>query len=115
MSVSLYMDEHVHSQITVALRLRGVDVLTVQEDGLAGVADAALLDRATELERVLFSQDTDFLVEAQWRQSLGISFGGIIFARQSRGAIGQYIRDLEVVANIGDQEDFANQVEFLPL
>jgi hypothetical protein len=31
MSVSLYMDEHVHSQITVALRLRGVDVLEIHD------------------------------------------------------------------------------------
>ena len=32
MSVALYMDEHVHRAITVGLRLRGVDVLTAQED-----------------------------------------------------------------------------------
>lgn len=32
MSVAIYMDEHVHRAITVGLRLRGVDVLTAQED-----------------------------------------------------------------------------------
>ena len=32
MSVALYMDEHVHRAITVGLRLRGVEVLTAQED-----------------------------------------------------------------------------------
>lgn len=34
MSVAFYMDEHVPRAISVGLRLRGVDVLTAQEDGL---------------------------------------------------------------------------------
>lgn len=29
MSLAFYMDEHIHSAITVGLRLRDVDVLTV--------------------------------------------------------------------------------------
>ena len=33
MSVAIYMDEHVHRAITAGLRLRGVDVVTAQEDG----------------------------------------------------------------------------------
>ena len=32
MAVGLMMDVHVRRQITLALRLRGVDVLTAQED-----------------------------------------------------------------------------------
>ena len=32
MSVAFYMDEHVPKPITLALRIRGVDVLTAQED-----------------------------------------------------------------------------------
>jgi len=33
MAVGLYMDVHVRRAVTVGLRLRGVDVLTAQEDG----------------------------------------------------------------------------------
>ncbi len=36
MTLAFYMDEHVHRAITNALKLRTVDVLTVQEDGLTG-------------------------------------------------------------------------------
>jgi len=32
-SLPLFMDVHVQRQITVGLRLRGIDVLTAQEDG----------------------------------------------------------------------------------
>jgi predicted nuclease of predicted toxin-antitoxin system len=55
------MDEHVPRAISVGLRLRGVDVLTAQEDGLRNTPDADLLDRATALGRVIFTQDDDFL------------------------------------------------------
>jgi len=42
-TVALYMDEHVHRAITVGLRLRGVDVLTAQDDGRRHVPDHELL------------------------------------------------------------------------
>lgn len=44
------MDENVHRAITTGLRLRGVDVLTVQEDQRAGFADPLILNRATGLK-----------------------------------------------------------------
>ena len=61
MSVNLYMDVHVRRAITEGVRLRGVDVFTAQEDGATRLSDAELLDRATALGRVLFSQDEDLL------------------------------------------------------
>ena len=79
MSIALYMDEHVHQGITTELRKRGVDVLTVQEDGRASFPDPIILDRATEIKRVMFSQDQDFLVEAKRRQTAGINFTGVIY------------------------------------
>ena len=39
MTLALYMDEHVPRSITTALRLRQIDVITVQEDGLTGSRD----------------------------------------------------------------------------
>lgn len=62
----------------VGLRRRGLDVLTVQEDGRAGDSDQSMLDRATELGRVLFSQDDDLLVEASRRQASSLPFCGVI-------------------------------------
>ena len=76
MTVTLYMDVHVHRAITTGLRLRGVDVLSAQEDGHRTAPDNVLLDRATGLGRVLFTQDEDLLAEAkqcQQRQTQAIS------------------------------------------
>ena len=63
MSVSLYMDVHVRRAVTEGLRLRSVDVLTAQEDGTTLLEDSELLNRATALGRVLFTQDKTFLAK----------------------------------------------------
>jgi predicted nuclease of predicted toxin-antitoxin system len=62
--------------------MRGVDVLTAQEDGRTGTPDPELLDRAEQLDRVLVSRDHDFLTEARRRQVAGLPFSGVIFAHQ---------------------------------
>jgi predicted nuclease of predicted toxin-antitoxin system len=115
MAIALYMDHHVPRVITNALRLRDVDVLTAYEDGASTLSDPALLDRAGELERVLFTQDDDFLVEATRRQRDNIPFQGIIYAHQLRISIGVCINDLEIIAKLGEPQDFINHVEYLPL
>jgi predicted nuclease of predicted toxin-antitoxin system len=114
-SIKLYIDVHVRQAITMGLRLRGVDVLTAQEDGARRLSDPLLLDRATALGQVLFSQDEDLLREAAQRQQRGLPFTGVIYAHQLKVTIGQCVRDLELLAHAGAPEDFANRVQYLPL
>lgn len=109
------MDVHVPAAITRGLLLRCVDVLTAQLDGTTRLSDPDLLDRATELGRVLFSQDVDLLAEANRRQRNGTFFAGVVYAHQTGITIGRAIQDLQVLAEIGNPEDFANRVEYLPL
>jgi hypothetical protein len=115
MSVGLYMDVHIPAAITAGLRLRGIDVLTAQEDGGRRLSDEKLLDRATALGRVLFTQDDDLLREAAERQQHGVAFAGVIYGHQRKVTIGQCIRDLELIAKASEPEDCANRVEYLPL
>lgn len=115
MSIALYMDVHVHRAITVGLRLRGVDVVTAQEDETGQLSDSGLLDRATALDRVLFSQDDDLLSEATKRQRDRVLFAGVIYTHQLKVSIGRCIEDLELIAKASKPEDFMNWVEYLPL
>lgn len=115
MSVNLYFDVHVPYAITLGLRLRGVDVLTSQEDGTRELDDSALLDRATILSRVLFSQDHDLLRETQQRQQRGEPFGGVIYAPQLGVTIGRCIDDLELIAQCSDPDEWRSRTEYLPL
>lgn len=115
MSIALYMDVNVPSAIVYGLRIRGIDVLTSQEDGTRELSDADLLDRTTELNRLLFTRDEDFLREATQRQQRGETFSGVVYAHQLRVSIGQCVQDLAVIALASDPEEFANRLEYLPL
>jgi hypothetical protein len=114
-SLSLYMDEHVPSAITDRLWPRGIDVLTVQEDGRQRTADNLLIDRATELGRLIFSRDQDMLRHASDFQRCGHSFSGVIFASQREVSIGKCVSDLSLICIAGGAEGFANRATYLPL
>lgn len=115
MALALYMDQHVPKSITIGLRLRNVDVLTAYEDGTSALDDPALLDRASELGRVLFSQDDDLIAEAARRQRDNVHFHGVIYAHQLRVPIGICVRDLELISKAGEPDDIINKIQFLPL
>jgi hypothetical protein len=109
------MDHHVPVAVTEGLRLRRVDVQTAYEDGTAQVEDSLLLQRAAELNRVLFTQDTDLLaVVTEWQKS-GREFAGLFYGHQLQLTIGQAVRHLELAAEVLHPEDMKNRVEFLPL
>src|SRR5262245_32922374 len=111
----LYMAVHVKAAITAGARQRGIDVVTAQEDGATRLEDAPLLDRATALGRVLFSQDDGLLAIARARQTQGVFFAGLIYGHQLAATIGKYVLDLEIVCTVLDPEDMANRIEYLPL
>jgi hypothetical protein len=106
---------HVPRAITIELRLRKIDVLTAQEDGMAELDDEQLLQRATELGRVLVSQDQDLLREGARRQRDERDFCGIVYGHQLRVTIGQMVEDLELIAQATSQEEWRGRIEYLPL
>jgi predicted nuclease of predicted toxin-antitoxin system len=113
--IGFYLDENVEGQITRGLRARGVDVLTAEEDGYDAMPDPQVLDRAGGLGRVAFSRDQDFLREAARRQQTGERFVGVVYAHKTQVRIGQCVAELELLAQAGAPDDFANRVYFLPL
>jgi predicted nuclease of predicted toxin-antitoxin system len=115
MALAFYLDEHVPRSIAIALRIRGIDVLTTQEDGQAETEDPILFERAAELKRVMVSFDADMLREATQRQQRAISFTGLVFARPTRISVGECVRDLELLAKVGESEDLTSQILYLPL
>ena len=92
-----------------------MDVRTAYEYGGDLLEDPVLLDRAGELDRVLFSQDADLLVEADRRKSERRPFAGVVYAHQRRCTIGTCVRDLELLAKSCNPAELADQVVHLPL
>lgn len=109
------MDVHLPRSVTDALRRRGVSVVLSQEDGTAEWSDERLLGRASELGRVLVTQDDDLLGIAHRWQGTGIPFAGVIYGHQLNVSVGRMVSDLELLAQCGQPADCANQVIYLPL
>ena len=73
-----------------------------------------LLDRASALQRVLVTHDTDFhRIGAEWQAS-GREFAGIVFAPQGT-AFGLMIDDLELIAACSESAETRNRVMRIPL
>jgi hypothetical protein len=109
------MDVHIPVLVTQSLRRGGLDVLTSQEDGTAALDDEALLSRAVDLNRVLFSQDQDFLrIAAEW-QAMGRWFPGVLFSPQRGVSLGRLAADAELLLTCCDLQEVENRVTYLPL
>jgi hypothetical protein len=104
----LYLDEHIPSAVAAGLRHRGVDVLTVQEAGRAGLPDPEQLRFALSEQRVLVTMDSDFLILA----SQDAPHAGIAYA-SSRMSIGEMIRAVVLLCDVLSSADMTNHVEFL--
>jgi hypothetical protein len=115
MAVRFYLDVHIPRAIVQGLRLRGIDLLTAQDDGAERLDDDALLARATALGRVLVTSDHDFLAITDACRQGDRRFSGVILVHPIRVSIGGAVKDLELVATAGEAVDLADRVEFLPL
>lgn len=115
MALTVYMDVHVPAAITSGLRRLGINVLTAQEDARDRASDEELLERASSLDRVLFTQDDDLLRLAATCQRQGKAFGGVIYAHQLSAGIGQLVSDLELLLACSTTDEVRGRVTFLPL
>lgn len=106
------MDVHVHWAITTGLRRLGVDVLTSQEDGSRQLVDAELLERAAQLDRVLFTQDRDFFKVTYVLLAQGIECPGVLYASRKR-LIGLCIQELHLASEVMDPSELANRCQKL--
>ena len=114
MSIAFYMDHNVDDRITNALRSRGIDIIIAREEGRSEEIDPLLFDRATELGRVFFTHDRDFLRDANRRQREGILFYGVVYSTQNAN-IGRCIESLEIIARASGKEEMTNAVMHVPL
>lgn len=90
------------------LHQRGVDAVAVSEVGMLGASDAEHLAYALRTQRVLFTQDADFLRLA----AAGVPHAGIVYAPQGK-AIEEIIRGLMLIYQILEGEEMTERIEYL--
>ena len=108
-----YADEHVVLALVEALRRRGMDVVRVQEQGREQADDADLLDEALADERVMLTNDADFLRLAAARAGRQEVFAPVFFWPQQQRSVGQLVRRIIREASRHEYQSACSQVFFL--
>jgi uncharacterized protein with PIN domain len=107
-AIRCYVDEHIAGAVVRALRVRGVDVMTVTEAGLRQAEDDEHLAFALHEGRVAVTCDADFLrLHAQ-----GPAHAGIVYAPRQM-AVGSLLRRLLLIHGVFTAEAMHGHVEFL--
>jgi hypothetical protein len=115
--IRLLADEDFNNDILRALRRRrpAVDVVRVQDVGLSGQPDPAVLTWAAAQGRVLLTHDVATLVgHAFARLEAGRPMTGVFVAPQTAPAAA-VISDLELIDEASDGTDWVGRVVYLPL
>ena len=112
MKIRLYFDEDVDVALAVALRRRGIDVLTTQDAGNLGRRDEEQLAFATQEGRVFFTHNCgDFARLHTEMIRKGRFHAGVIISDQL--PIGLLLRRLSGLCFQLTQEEMSNRLEFL--
>jgi hypothetical protein len=98
----------VASAVAKGLRQRGVDAVTAAESNMLGAADIEHLQFAASNQRVIFTQDHDFLR----LHAAGISHAGVAYSRQST-SIGSIVRGLMLIYHVLTADDMQDHLEYL--
>lgn len=98
----------------MALRLRGVDVVTANEVGLHDASDPEHLAHAAAHELVLYTFNIgDFMALHTAYLAEGKDHAGIILGDQQRYGIGEQMRRLLRLSQMTSAEEMRNRIEFL--
>jgi predicted nuclease of predicted toxin-antitoxin system len=115
MQIRLYLDEDASARaVAHNLRVRGVDVSTVQEQGRAGLSDPEQLDYATQQGRVICTCNVgDFVQLHTEYMAQGKDHAGIILIHQQHFSIGEQVRRLLRLMQSRSAEAMVNNIEYL--
>lgn len=108
-----YADEHILGAVVEALRRRSMDIVTVQEKGRESADDTDLLAEALKEERVMITNDKDFLILAAERSKRGELFAPIFFWPQQRRRVGEMVRSIIREASRANYSSACSRVYFL--
>ncbi|MBO1351168.1 MAG: DUF5615 family PIN-like protein [Hormoscilla sp. GUM202] len=108
-TIRFHLDENVNNSVADGLRRRGVNVTTTPEAGLIGASDEVQLAFACSQNRVIFTQDNDFLRLHHG----GVNHAGIAYCIKESRSIGEIIGGLALIWEVLEPEEMVGQVEYL--
>jgi hypothetical protein len=111
--LKIYTDENVDVRVAEGLRRRGVEAVSVYDEGQVGLIDEAQLEYASRLGAAIFTHDADLIEIAMETNRRGDDHSGVIFVDMHRLGLGECIRRLAVYAEVITAEEMVNRIEFL--
>jgi hypothetical protein len=115
--LKLAVDEDLDNRIIWGLLLRvpDVDIKRVQDAGLSGIKDPAILEWAAKEGRILITHDRQTMImHANKRVSAGMPMTGLVVIKQG-AKIGWVIDDLVIILGATSSDEWNNLVEYVPL
>lgn len=107
--IRFHFDEHVPEPLANELRKRGIDVTLTADAGLSHAPDEAHVAFAVESDRVVVTNDRDFLR----MHSRGTPHRGIAYYADQRRNIKSLADELEALVGVYAPEQMHNRVEYL--
>jgi predicted nuclease of predicted toxin-antitoxin system len=107
--IRFHLDENVDHAVAHGLRVRGVDVTTSTDANLVGATDTEHLNFALRENRVIFTQDQDFLRHHQ----AGVEHAGIVYCEQGSCSVGDMVRFLHFMSDCLEPAEMHGPLEFL--
>lgn len=113
----LAADENFNGDVVRGLlrRKSDVDIVRVQDAGLSGADDPAVLEWAAREERVLLSHDVSTLTRFAWQRVQNRQAMPGVFEVSRDLPIGQVIEDIVLLAECSLEREWEGQVRYLPL
>lgn len=115
--IALLIDENLNNDIVRGLvrRLPSVDLVRVQDVGLVGADDAALLDWAATAGRLIVTHDAATMIDRAYaRVDVGLPMPGVIVV-SARTSIAQAIDDLLLLVQSSQDQEWTGQIVYVPL
>lgn len=113
----LLADENFNNDILRGLAKRNpdLDVIRVQDVGLSNTADEIILDWAARENRVLFTHDVATMTRHAYdRVRAGLPMPGVCEVARFV-PVGKAVREIELLIRCSFEEEWLNQVRYLPL
>ncbi len=108
MTIRFHLDEHVDHDVARGLRQRGIDVTTAVDVDLLGAKDEQHVAFALASQRVIFTNDADYLRIAE----SGANHMGIVYCPANSRSVGYLVRFLCLMHDCMTPDELKGQVEY---
>ncbi len=115
--IKFLADENFNNNIVRGLLRRNpsIDILRVQDVGLSGEDDPAVLEWAAQENRVLLTHDVKTITKYAYERVSTNKFMPGVFEVNRHIHAGQLIEDLLLLAECSEDGESEGQVQYLPL